>query len=324
MKTRVYHGSAVRGLPWIDPRRSTHETAYVYAMRAIGHCVAFLGGIDDLHVAKEIVDYRLAVVERYVGAFARYGGVTGSVYELPGDTFFVGRTAWEGDVVSSVSVPVLVEHEIADAWHALRSAAEGGEVLLYPYPERPSAIPNDDQDLVEKAVIFARWEGNESSVRLRMRAQHPSLVDRFEWSLDHDDLQSLCRKYGIPALKRRTSGSTGNAPLDTTDANNVNRRYALPQGGALLFETSVDQHGFRYAEQSPRGRSGVISRFRTGYCWRFMRKCGHVARQSRSRSAATSTATTSEPTTEQWRGTSNGHYRHTGRCQEACRHVELR
>jgi len=202
MDSVVYHGSAIRGLTRIDPQLSTHGTGYVYAMRVPGHCIAFLGGLDDLHIAKEIVDGRLAVVERHPEALDRYGGVTGSVYDLPGDTFLAGQTAWEGEVVSPVPVMVLRERKIEDALQELRSVETSGDLVLYRYPERPAQIPGDDGDLVEKAVIFAHWEGNESSIRQRMHALHPKLADRFERLLGCGDVESLCAKHGIPILRR--------------------------------------------------------------------------------------------------------------------------
>ena len=194
----VYHGSNRRGLTRLDPCVSTHGHAFVYAVRVPAQAIAFLGNVDDLHVAKEIAGTQMEITERHANALAKYQGIHGSVYTLPGDAFETGQTNWENELVSTQSVAVLSEWRVEDALQELLHCETKGTIRIYRYPDRPNYIPEDDSDLVEKAAIFASWRGNEVSIRKRCRQYHPHLVERLDALIGSPYLVALSKKHGIP------------------------------------------------------------------------------------------------------------------------------
>ena len=49
-------------------------------------------------------------------------------------------------------------------------------VLLYRFPDRPPGTPGDDQDLVDRAVLWTREHGD--GTLDQVRKYHPGLLDR--------------------------------------------------------------------------------------------------------------------------------------------------
>jgi len=203
MDRYVYHGSATRGMTKLVPHASTHGTEYVYAMKNATYAVAFLGGVDDFHVAKEFAGDRLEITERYVDAMSMYRNAKGSVYKVHSDSFVEGATSWDAEVVSTVPVQVIEEIHINDVYVFLFREERRGLVRIYRYPNRPEYIPEDDSDLIEKAVIFASWEGNEESTCERFMQYHRHHAQRFEQLLRTSDIQKLSGKHEIPLLTRK-------------------------------------------------------------------------------------------------------------------------
>ena len=204
-KHLVYHASTVTGLQRLEPRRSTHGILWVYAMREAAHAVAFLGHIDDLHIAKTTHNGKLVLTERHPDALGLYLGLTGSLYSLSDATFESGHTDWECEVVSAVAVSVLHEELIPDAFEALLDWERTQHATLFRYPNRPADVPKDDVDLVEKAAVFASWEGNADDIRRRIRQYHPHLMPEFEALLGSPRIPQLSMKYGIPHERSRSS-----------------------------------------------------------------------------------------------------------------------
>lgn len=177
---------------------STHGHAFVYAMRFPAQAIAFLGNVDDLHVAKEVAGSRMEITERHANALAKYQGIHGSVYTLPGNAFETGQTNWEHELVSTQPVAVLSEWRVEDALQELLHFETKGTIRIYRYPDRANYIPEDDSDLVEKAAIFANWKGNEVSIRKRFRQYHPHLVERLDTLIGSPHLAELSKRHGIP------------------------------------------------------------------------------------------------------------------------------
>lgn len=168
----VYHCSPVQGLTRIVPRVSTHGRIWVYATGDIVTSSVFLGRAGgDFTCGTGSVNGVPYVLERFDGAIDyRYGGVRGSLYTLPGASFVAGRTTWGSDLVSEEAVVPISEMRVEDAKeHLLRLAAEG-RLTVKLWPDRFAGVPDDDEDLVERAVV---WNGLD-----RLREYHPSLVGR--------------------------------------------------------------------------------------------------------------------------------------------------
>lgn len=132
-----------------------------------------------------------------------YRNVSGSVYTLPADSFEAGKTGWEGDLVSMISVKVASEIHVEDALETLLGFERAGQIVIHRYPNRPSYIPQDDSDLVEKAAIYASWDGNERDIRKRFQKSHPHLYERLDQLIESNQLVQLGRKHGIPVHRHQ-------------------------------------------------------------------------------------------------------------------------
>ena len=183
METVVYHGSAQHGLTRLSPRESTHGRAWVYATPLLPIAAIQLQKGGDLNCAHGLHDEQVFLYERWPGAFeTRYAGKSGSIYELPGDTFEAHRTSFSAEVVSETAVGILREHHIADAQTYLWELSDEGVLRIYMHDERPPWIPEDDQDLVDRIV---RWSNGDLDSHLeKYAAQHlPHLMNRIHRAL---------------------------------------------------------------------------------------------------------------------------------------------
>jgi len=172
----------------IRPRRSTHGRAWVYATKdpVVAACfLGNLGGDFTCAVGRDPESSMPFVCERFAGAFdVRYGGVSGSIYALPGRGFAEGMTGWEEEVVSREPVAPLRETRVADAAVYLRGLERAGKLRIVFYPGKIAGIPEDDEDLVRRAVVWARrFEPAGFLVLRELGRYHPHLVERAKEAL---------------------------------------------------------------------------------------------------------------------------------------------
>lgn len=177
----VYHASRRQGLREIRPRRSTHGR-WVYATTDPVMAACFLGNLGGdftCAVGRDPESGKPFICERFSGAFRlRYRGVRGSIYVLPGDTFLEGKTPWEEEVVSPVPVVPLREIRVDDAAEYLLELEREGKLLIVRYPRKIAGIPEDDEDLVRRAVVWY-WRFG-PSVLEELGKYHPRLLPRAE------------------------------------------------------------------------------------------------------------------------------------------------
>ena len=168
----VYHCSPRQGLTLISPRVSTHGQSWVYAAGDKVMSSVFLGREGgDFTCATGTLNGRPYMVERFEGAFERrYEGIQGSLYTLPGRSFVAGRTTWSHDLVSEETVAPLHETRVDNAGDYLIQLAAEGLLIVKFYPDRFAGMPDDDEDLVERAAVWNSIDG--------LRKYHPGLVDR--------------------------------------------------------------------------------------------------------------------------------------------------
>lgn len=174
---RVYHASPVQNLTKIVPHVSTHGQRWVYATDDMAVAAIFLGRLGgDFTCASGIYQGRPYLCERFAGAFdRRYGAASGSIYVLPAADFLAGQTSYSKDLVCSRSVKPLEEIKIANAkGYLLRLAAEDKLVIKF-HPER-FCIPDDDEDLVQKAVRM--YQRGSNNVLEQVEDFHPHLLRR--------------------------------------------------------------------------------------------------------------------------------------------------
>jgi hypothetical protein len=174
---RLYHASPLQGLTQIVPRVGTHGQNWVYATDDIAVAAVFLGRLGgDFTCASGICGGRPYLCERFAGAFKRrYGMASGSLYVLPGGGFLTGQTSYSKDFVTTEAVTPLEEIRVDNAENYLLELADDGRISIKFSPER-YCIPDDDRDLVEKAVRMYELSGQQALDQVQ--EFHPGLLGR--------------------------------------------------------------------------------------------------------------------------------------------------
>lgn len=154
----VYHASPTKGLKELSPRVSTHGKNWVYATKHIEIVAAYLGNWGDFDLAQGACgeNDKVHLVERYKDAFKDiYGSAKGgSIYKLNATGFLENMTSFSMEVVNPSKVLVAEEIVVDFPLEYLKDLSKKGELELYYFPNRPSCVPQDDRDLVEKAVLW--------------------------------------------------------------------------------------------------------------------------------------------------------------------------
>ncbi len=186
MKFReVYHSSKVQGLRQIIPQKNIHrgDRVCIYAAWDIVMSVVSLvdiGCVFFCTVGRDSETGKPFICERFKGAFdLRYGNVKGSIYVLPGEEFIEDKTKEREEVVCEVTVIPLREIRIDNVKKHLLQLVEENELIVKYYPKRIAGIPEDDEDLVHRAVSLIKQKIRPvDEVLGRIKKYHPNLLDR--------------------------------------------------------------------------------------------------------------------------------------------------
>lgn len=177
----LYHGSKISGLKTIEPNKSTHGNSWVYATKDPVIASLFISECDDFNTAicgNGSGFYPFFVVERHKDVLSKYfNGVSGSIYTIDAKNFKANLTGWSAELVSTESASVVSETKITDLLEYITDAEKKGKIKIYYYPDRPKYIPQDDSDIVAKAV---EWSKKKEHVKKRFLEIHPNLKDQFE------------------------------------------------------------------------------------------------------------------------------------------------
>ena len=176
--SEVYHASPIQGLTLLVPRVATHGMCWVYAADDIVMASLFLGREGgDFTCGTGTLNDKPYLVERFAGAFdLRYTKTAGSLYVLAGTDFVTGMTAWVKDLVCSHAVTPLREIQVPNVRAHLLQLAEKDQLTIKYFPER-YCIPDDDSDLIERAVKRCR-AGNREQTLEQICKYHPDLLSR--------------------------------------------------------------------------------------------------------------------------------------------------
>jgi len=154
MSNYVYHGSSVGGLKTLIPKKSTHLKPYVYATTNRVIALLFMahsnGDLDTVISGCGTVDKPCILVERWDGAFQKNYNNSGYLYTLNSKNFKKENGLWGPEVVSENEECILKEEYISSIYDELIKHSKKGEIILYNYPERPSNIPIDNSDLIDR------------------------------------------------------------------------------------------------------------------------------------------------------------------------------
>lgn len=185
----VYHSSKEQDLKVIKPNKSTHGENWIYATTSIEMSAVFLsgkGGDLTCQVGRDSTTGKVFICERFQDSFDyRYNNTSGSIYFLPKDKFVNDKTGWDEEMVCSDAVEVLKENKIIDIKEYLLDLIEKEKIILVRYPNKIGNIPEDDEDLVFRGIIWTRQFGEE--VLNDFKKLHPNLIRRIEEGLSNGE-----------------------------------------------------------------------------------------------------------------------------------------
>ncbi|MCD4819258.1 MAG: hypothetical protein K8S23_11265 [Candidatus Cloacimonetes bacterium] len=201
----VYHSSNVKDLKVLNPNVSTHGENWVYATTSLEMSAVFLsrrGGDLTCQVGRDSITKKVFICERFKNSFEyRYDNFSGSIYVLSGEKFIKGKTGWNEEVVCNEKVDVLKEIKVTNIKNYLLSMIEKEKIILVRFPNKIAEIPNDEEDLVYRGIIWVRKFGD--NVLDDFKKLHPNIVDRITAGLSAGKyLDNNFRKYGINQINK--------------------------------------------------------------------------------------------------------------------------
>ncbi len=177
----VYHSSKTQGLKTIEPRISTHEKSWVYALKSPEHSILFMGNNHDLiNQIGNDVNGELYIFERFAGALEHaYKGEEGSIYTLDAGDFKAGMTSWDPEVICEHACPVIKEEKIDNVLDKILELDKESKIKVYRFPNRPPGVPADNSDLIDKAARWASRPGKAGEhVLEEIKKYLPDLLDK--------------------------------------------------------------------------------------------------------------------------------------------------
>lgn len=158
----VYHVSDTSGIRVLQPRVSTHQKPYVYAIDNLVTGLLF-------GVRKDDFDFRIStdeedrpiVYECYPDAFRqKYEGRSCSIYELSEEGFVRGTTSWTPELVSERETLVLRETAVPDLYTRLLEEEKQGNLVLQRYQDTSEYKELISRHIVDRLVRFHVLDGD--------------------------------------------------------------------------------------------------------------------------------------------------------------------
>jgi len=181
----VYHSSPKQHIKIFKPNKSTHGESWVYATKDRIMSILFISGIGGdftCQVGRDPETGKPYICERFKGAFdLRYKDRKGSIYTLPGENFLENMTGWNEEVVCPSPVVPVGEELVDDAKSYLLKLKEENLLIIKYYPERIDNIPKDDEDLVERGIVWTRQFGER--ILIEIEKYQPHLLERVKKGL---------------------------------------------------------------------------------------------------------------------------------------------
>ena len=178
--TVLYHGSTIGNLKIIKPTISTHNKPYVYATPLIGIAVGYLGRWNDFDIGTGTFNSVPYIVERYPNAMKKIFRNTGYIYTVDPHGFtnkmqMDGKIQLTGfELVNSHPVKVISMEVIENPYQYILNLRDS-DLTVYLYPDRPSFIPEDDHDLIDKAnILYSQF--HDDGIYRELYSKHPKLL----------------------------------------------------------------------------------------------------------------------------------------------------
>lgn len=206
MEGKVYHASKNPNLTELDPNKSKHKhnhgKSFLYATTSKELAMIFSMRTTDLYTVvsgKGTPEDPVVFVERLPGVFDRFLHNPTTIYELSGEDFHRGGTAYDGEVVTEEKQQILGKEEIEDVYSRLIEMEKSGTVTLYHYPDRPVDIPLDNSDLIEDRLLPSYRSAQGPQQRLdiirQMLQAHPKLFSKVMQSIISENMNSIGNKF---------------------------------------------------------------------------------------------------------------------------------
>lgn len=158
---------------------SHHGKCYVYGARNPVVSTLFIVPWNDYIFRVGYDMDQLYIVENYEGAFQQiFANQKGCLYGLDSRTFQKNNKLWHGELVSEYQARVLDVVEYDNILNVLLDYVQKGQLCMYDYPNRPSFYPNDDDDLLIKAVKNIERFGE--CEKEKFLSAHPHLFRRLD------------------------------------------------------------------------------------------------------------------------------------------------
>lgn len=151
----LYHVSPVQGLEQLQPRKSTHGQAWVYAIRDRSTGLLFGAKQDDFDFFISVENKVPVLRECYPGALeACYAGKACSVYEVDEEGFLSGQTDWEPEMVNPSPALVLREEYVPDLLAELQREERSGRLVIVRYTDTAEYRRMISEHIVDRLVRF--------------------------------------------------------------------------------------------------------------------------------------------------------------------------
>lgn len=151
----LYHASCVSGLKRLEPRVSTHQTPYVYAIRSKLTAMLFGAPKDDFDLLIDLEDGRPVLYECYPAALKKvYSGKQCSIYTVSENGFLTGMTGWEEELVCPTSVTVVGEEVVEDIYTQLMRASENEQCTIHFFAPEENYLSFLREELQERICAF--------------------------------------------------------------------------------------------------------------------------------------------------------------------------
>lgn len=181
MDSFVYHGSSNGSILEFKPFKSTHNKKCIYATPIL--CAALLfthHGNRDLDVRISTKNGILELVERREGILKSLYERPGYVYKLDASTFKHYDYLWSMEVISfEDSIKPIDKIYYENILKEIEKEEENGNIVIYRYPTRPSDVPLDNSDLIDKYIEYEKnGLDNATDLLLNIYPEFTPIVER--------------------------------------------------------------------------------------------------------------------------------------------------
>lgn len=186
----IYYCCSISGLKTITPQVDGFEKRKIVGNKVkMPSLLNYIAHNNDFKfsVGKDLKSGQYFICERVQESlYTALKGKGASIYELKGSF-----SLWMDNLAVDLPCEVAGEEIIDDLFDYLFELMGRGLLRVCLYPNKINGIPEDDQDLVNRAILQYRMYGER--VLKEIEIYHPQLLIRVKQGIDSD----LFKDYGI-------------------------------------------------------------------------------------------------------------------------------